>query len=376
MKEIPFVDLGAQYQRLKTEIDARIAAVLDHGRYIMGPEVLELEERLGKFVGGPEAIGCSSGTDALLMALMALDVGPGDAVFLPSFTFPAAAEVVLRLRAEPVFVDVESRSFNIDPDDLAQKIETAKRSGILRPRAVIPADLFGLPADHRRIAEIATTNKLAVLGDAAQSLGAQTPEGPVGSVTPLTATSFFPSKPLGCYGDGGCVFTTDPELASRLRSIRVHGQGSEKTEPERVGINGRLDTLQAAILLAKLDVFPGELRARDKVAERYDKRLEGAVTTPLRIAGTTSSWAQYSILVKEREPVVKALEEAGIPSAIYYPRPVHLQKPYRYAGEGAGSLPVCESLCEHILSLPMHPYLKAEAQDRIADAVLRAVAQS
>ncbi len=371
MAQIPFVDLRLQYQRLKSEIDARIKAVLDHGRFVMGPEVEELEGRLGEFVGGAHTIGCSSGTDALLMGLMACEIGPGDAVFLPAFTFPATAEVVLLLRAEPVLVDVDRGSFNLDPDDLEQRLEAVEREGRLRPRAVIPVDLFGLPADHQRIALIAEQHGLVVLDDAAQALGASTPEGRIGSLAPLTATSFFPAKPLGCYGDGGAVFTTDPGLAERLRSIRVHGQGADKYELARVGINGRLDTLQAAILLAKLDVFPQELGARAKLAELYDRRLADAVTLPGRVDGFKSSWAQYSILVEERKPVVEALQEAGIPSAVYYPKPLHLQAPYRRAGVGPGALPVSEYLSEHILSIPMHPYLDAETAGRIADAVLR-----
>lgn len=371
MAQIPFVDLRLQYQRLKSEIDGRIRAVLDHGRFVMGPEVEELEGRLGEFVGGAHTIGCSSGTDALLMGLMACEIGPGDAVFLPAFTFPATAEVVLLLRAEPVLVDVDRGSFNLDPDDLEQRLEAVEREGRLRPRAVIPVDLFGLPADHQRIALIAEQHGLVVLDDAAQALGASTPEGRIGSLAPLTATSFFPAKPLGCYGDGGAVFTTDPGLAERLRSIRVHGQGADKYELARVGINGRLDTLQAAILLAKLDVFPQELGARAKLAELYDRRLADAVTLPGRVDGFKSSWAQYSILVEERKPVVEALQEAGIPSAVYYPKPLHLQAPYRRAGVGPGALPVSEYLSEHILSIPMHPYLDAETAGRIADAVLR-----
>ena len=368
MSRIPFVDLGSQYRRLKSAIDARIETVLDHGRYVMGPEVDEFERRLGDFVGA-QTIGCSSGTDALLLGLMTHEVGPGDAVFLPAFTFPATAEVVLLLRAEPVFVEVDRRTFNIDPDDLEQRVERVEREGRLRARAVIPVDLFGLPADHLRISQVAERHDLAVIDDAAQALGARTPEGKVGSLAPLTATSFFPAKPLGCYGDGGAVFTTDPELAARIRSLRVHGQGSEKYELARIGINGRLDTLQAAILLAKLDVFPDELRAREELAGRYDRDLAEAVTVPSRIEGVASAWAQYSILVEKREPVLESLRDAGIPFGIYYPMPLHLQAPYRSAGQGPGSLPVTEYLCEHILSLPMHPYLAPETAREVAEAV-------
>ena len=370
MSQIPFVDLKAQYQRLKPAIDARIASVLDHGQYVMGPEVAEFEARLSEFVGGAQVIGCSSGTDALLMGLLAYGVGPGDAVFLPSLTFPATAEVVVLLRAEPVFVDVDRHSFNLDPLDLERRIESVAREGQVRPRAIIPVDLFGLPADHARIGQIAAAHGLAVIDDAAQALGAQSGGRRIGMLAPVTATSFFPAKPLGGYGDGGAVFTTDDDLAQKLRSLRVHGEGTHKYELVRVGLNARLDTLQAAILLAKLEVFADELEAREKVADLYDQLLGHAVEVPTRVEETSSAWAQYSILVERRERVLRSLEERGVPAAIYYPTPIHLQAPYRKAGAAAGSLPVTEYLCEHILSIPMHPYLEPATAEKIADAVL------
>jgi dTDP-4-amino-4,6-dideoxygalactose transaminase len=376
MSEIPFVDLKAQYQRLKPEIDARIHAVLEHGRFIMGPEVAELEEQLSAFVAGAHTISVSSGTDALLMALMADGVGPGDAVFLPAFTFTATAEVVVLLQAEPVFVDVERDTFNIDPDDLERRVEEVARTGRLRTRAVIPVDLFGLPANHERIAAIAGRHDLRVVDDAAQAMGASVGGRRIGTLAPLTATSFFPAKPLGGYGDGGAVFTTDDELAERLRSIRAHGKGAGKYDVVRIGINGRLDTLQAAVLLPKLAILDDELKARAELAAFYAEQLGDAVVVPQRPSGVTSAWAQYSIIVEEREPVLRALQEAGIPSAIYYPLPMHLQEAYRGFGAGPGSLPVSEYLSQHILSIPMHPYLDRPSAQKISAAVVQGARQA
>lgn len=373
MSPIPFVDLASQYQHLKTEIDAGIRRVLDHGRFIMGPEVAELEAALCGFAGCRHAVGVASGTEALLMALMAEGVGPGHAVFLPTFTFTASAEVVLLAGAEPVFVDVDPRTFNIDTDHLRQQIEATRETGRLQPRAIIPVDLFGLPADHATIGTIAAEHELFVLADAAQSFGGRIGEARVGTLAPVTTTSFFPAKPLGCYGDGGAIFTDSEETANVLRSIRAHGEGSGRYDIVRIGVNGRLDTLQAAILLPKLGVFQNELDARERLANHYDARLSEAVTTPLREAGKSSAWAQYSVLVDERDRVTKALAEAGIPSAIYYPLPMHLQPAYADCGDGEGSLPVSERLSRHIFSLPMHPYMEDEVADRICDAVLAAV---
>lgn len=373
MSQIPFVDLAAQYQSLKEEIDAGIQRVLDHGRFIMGPEVAELEAALCDFAGCKHAISCASGTDALSMALLAEGIGAGDAVFLPAFTFTASAEVVLVAGAEPVFVEVDGRSFNLDVAHLREQIEATSSEGRLVPRAIIAVDLFGLPADHAAIAAVAAEHDLLVISDAAQSFGGRIGEARVGTHTPVTTTSFFPAKPLGCYGDGGAVFTDDDERADVLRSIRVHGKGTGKYDIVRVGLNGRLDTLQAAILLPKLSVFARELEARERLACHYDASLSAAVTTPQRESGKRSAWAQYSVLLDERDAVQKALSEAGVPSAIYYPLPMHLQPAYQQYGRGEGSLPVSESLSKRILSLPMHPYMDDATADRICDAVLAAV---
>jgi len=373
VSQIPFVDLAAQYQSLKEEIDAGIQRVLDHGRFIMGPEVAELGAALCDFAGCKHAISCASGTDALSMALLAEGIGAGDAVFLPAFTFTASAEVVLVAGAEPVFVEVDGRSFNLDVAHLREQIEATSSEGRLVPRAIIAVDLFGLPADHAAIAAVAAEHDLLVISDAAQSFGGRIGEARVGTHTPVTTTSFFPAKPLGCYGDGGAVFTDDDERADVLRSIRVHGKGTGKYDIVRVGLNGRLDTLQAAILLPKLSVFARELEARERLACHYDASLSAAVTTPQRESGKRSAWAQYSVLLDERDAVQKALSEAGVPSAIYYPLPMHLQPAYQQYGRGEGSLPVSESLSKRILSLPMHPYMDDATADRICDAVLAAV---
>ena len=370
---IPFVDLHQQYARLKPLIDARIQAVLDHGMYIMGPEVGELEAKLAELARIKHCIAVSSGTDALLIALMSEGVGRGDAVFLPAFTFTATAEAVLNAGATPVFVDVDSSSFNMDPDDLERRIAATRKAGRLRPRAVIPVDLFGRPADYGRINAIAEEADLFVLADAAQSFGGRLGERPVGSLAHVTATSFFPAKPLGCYGDGGAILTDDDELADIMRSIRLHGQGRQKYEVARVGVNGRLDTLQAAILLAKLTVFAEELERRDEVARRYSAQLPDAVTTPPLAADGVSAWAHYTIQVTNREALLTDLKAAGIPTAIYYPHPMHLQAAYVARGDGPGSMPVSEALCARVLSLPMHPYLALEDIDDICDAVSSAV---
>jgi UDP-2-acetamido-2-deoxy-ribo-hexuluronate aminotransferase len=373
LSNIPFVDLAAQYQLLKPEIDARIQTVLDHGRFINGPEIAELETALCEFSGCEHAVGCASGTDALVMALMAAGVGPGDAVFLPSFTFTASAEVVLVVGAQPVFVDVDPRTFNIDVVHLKSQIDATRKAGKLTPKAIIPVDLFGLPADYASVNEIAKDLDLFVLGDAAQSFGAHFGEARVGTLASVTTTSFFPAKPLGCYGDGGAIFTNSAETADVLRSIRAHGKGTGKYDIVRIGVNGRLDTLQAAILLPKLAIFEREIAARTKLAAHYDARLADAVTTPLREDGKASSWAQYSVLIDDRDDVQAKLRKAGIPTAVYYPLPMHLQPAYAGYGDGEGSLPVSESLAKRIMSLPMHPYMEEATADTICDALIEAV---
>lgn len=369
MKAIPFVDIKAQYQALKSEIDENIHRVLDHGKFILGPEVGELEAALAEFTGAAEVVGVASGTDALLIAMMAEGIGPGDAVFLPSFTFTATAEVVLLLGATPIFVDVEAATFNIDCADLAGRIDEVAKAGVLRPRIIVAVDLFGLPADYVQLTEIADRHNLLLLADAAQSIGAATDDRRVGALAPVTATSFFPAKPLGCYGDGGALFTDDPARAELYHSIRVHGKGDHKYDTVRVGLNGRLDTLQAAILLVKLRALPNEIQQRERVAGIYDSRLSNLVETPDRFPGKTSAWAQYSILVDDRDRVCDELKEAGVPTAIYYPKPMHLQTAYREYGHGEGSLPVCEALSHRIFSLPMHAYMTDETGHAICDEV-------
>lgn len=372
-QNIPFVDLKAQYRHLKPAIDARIQAVLDHGNFILGPEIAELEKALADFSGAPHVVSCSSGTDALQMILMAQNVGPGDAVFMPAFTFTATAEVALLLGAEPVFVDVDGRDFNIDLESLEAAVQSVAKEGRLKPRAIIAVDLFGLPADYAGLRQLADRHGLYLISDAAQSFGAMQDNIRVGHLAPATATSFFPAKPLGCYGDGGAIFVDDAEMAHVLRSIRAHGKGDDKYDIVRVGVNGRLDTLQAAILLAKLPSFAAEIEARERLAQRYDAMLSGCVTIPLRRPGSRSAWAQYSILTPRRDELAAALKAAGIPSAIYYPRPMHQQSAYERFGQGTGSLPVSERLAREILSLPMHPFMPDETASRIGAAVIAAL---
>ena len=362
---IAFVDLKAQQTRLKSQIDQRMARVLEHGQYIMGPEVAEFEAALAAFAGAQESVGVANGTDALHIALMAEDVGPGDAVFLPSFTFTATAEVVLLRGAEPVFCEVDGRTFNLDTSDLRAKIKSVRSEGRLRPRAVVAVDLFGLPADYEALSEICRADDLFLLADAAQSFGGVLGEDRVGTLAPVTATSFFPAKPLGCYGDGGAIITDDPSRAALFRSIRAHGKGREKYDIDRIGLNSRLDTLQAAVLLAKLSIFQDELEARKQVAAMYSERLADIVTIPLTDNASQSAWAQYAILLDERDSVANGLKENGIPTAVYYPKPMHLQSAYHAFGNGDGSLPVSETLCERILCLPMHPYLTEATVDDI-----------
>jgi len=368
---IAFVDLAAQQARIRERIDAAIAGVLDHGNYIMGPEVAELERRLAGFCGARHAIGCASGTDALLMPLLAWGVEPGDAVIVPTFTFVSTAEVVAVLGATPVFVDVDPRTFLIQVEQIAPAVELARGQG-LRPRAVIPVDLFGQPADYPAINAIAEREGLAVIADAAQSFGATLHGKRVGTLAPVTATSFFPAKPLGCYGDGGAVFTDDDDLAERLRSIRVHGKGRDKYDNVRVGINGRLDTLQAAVLIEKLAIFAAEIERRDEVAGRYSGALRDVVDVPILADGATSVWAQYTVQVDAREAVAAHLKEAGVPTAVYYPTPLHRQTAYRNHPCVGNGCPASEALAGRVLSLPMHPYLDEAIQDRVTKSVAAA----
>ncbi|MSP67945.1 MAG: DegT/DnrJ/EryC1/StrS family aminotransferase [Alphaproteobacteria bacterium] len=371
MEPIAFVDLQAQYRRLKPAIDERIARVLAHGQFILGPEVRELEERLAAFAGCRHAITVSSGTDALLMPLMAYGIGSGDAVFVPTFTFGATAEVVVQVGATPIFVDVEADSCCLDVADLARCIAGARARG-LRPAAVIPVDLYGQPADYAPIQRLADAEGVRIIADGAQSYGGSLGGRRVGSLAPVTAVSFFPAKPLGCYGDGGALFTDDAALAEVLRSIRVHGAGPAKYELVRVGINGRLDTIQAAVLLVKLDAFAAELERREAVAQQYHRLLGNHVAVPRCRPAATSAWACYTIQVEDRDRVKSRLQAAGIPSMVYYPRPMHLQVAYRGYGAGAGSLPVAERLSARVLSLPIHADLDADTVARIAAGVVAA----
>ena len=372
---IPFIDVAAQRRRLGSAIDDAVARVLAHCQFIQGPEVRALEAELAAFCGVRHAIGCASGTDALLMVLMAWQVGPGDAVVCPSFTYHATAEMVVLLGATPIIADVLPDTFNIDPASCERAIGTARRLG-LKPRAIIPVDLFGLPADHDSIATIAAENRLAVLDDAAQALGATYHGKKLGALASATATSFFPAKPLGCYGDGGAVFTDDDGLAARIKSIRLHGEGVDRSEAARIGITGRLDTIQAAILLEKLKVFPDEIESRNRIAARYSDALDDLVIVPRTTNQSTSVWAQYTIRLKsgQRDGLAAALKAEGIPTAIYYTRPLHRQPAYRDFPLADGGVPVSELLAEEVISLPMHAYLDPMVQDRVVKSVRRALA--
>jgi UDP-2-acetamido-2-deoxy-ribo-hexuluronate aminotransferase len=332
-----------------------------------------LESRLAEYVGVKHAITCSSGTDALLMPLLAYGVGPGDAIFTTPFTFIATAEVIQILRATPVFVDIDPKTFNISPDALAQAIDNLSgnpKTAHMRPRGVIPVDLFGQPADYDRINAVARYHGMFVLEDAAQSFGATYKGRRAGALAEVAATSFFPAKPLGCFGDGGAIFTDDDELAGVLRSIRVHGQGMHKYDNVRIGINGRLDTLQAAILLEKLAIFDDEVEKRQEVAYRYHRTLQAVVEVPYVSPDSTSVWAQYSVVSQDRAQLQQKLKDAGIPTAVYYPLPLHLQGAFRHLGHQAGDFPVSENVSQSIFSLPMHPYLNRADQERIIAGIM------
>ena len=374
-KPIPFIDVAAQRVRLGGAIDEAVARVLAHCQFIQGPEVRALEAELAAFCGVKHVIGCSSGTDALLLVLMAWEIGPGDAVICPSFTYHATAEAVALLGATPVIADVQATTFNLDPSSCERAIATAKQLK-LRPRAVIPVDLFGLPADHDAINTLAAAHGLLVLDDAAQAFGATYRGRKLGALATATATSFFPAKPLGCYGDGGAVFTDDDDLAARVKSLRVHGEGADRYDATRIGITGRLDTIQAAILLEKLKIFPDEIAARGKVAERYASGLAGIAIVPRVGNESTSVWAQYTIRLApgRRDDLAVALKGQGVPTAIYYPKPLHRQTAYRGFPAVDGGLPVSEQLADEVISLPMHAYLDPPVQDRIIEAVRRALA--
>jgi dTDP-4-amino-4,6-dideoxygalactose transaminase len=374
-RAIPFIDVAAQRRRLGGAIDAAISRVLAHCQFIQGPEVRALEAELAAFCGARHAIACSSGTDALRLVLMAWGVGPGDAVICPAFTFCATAEVVALCGATPVMADVRTETFNLDPASCARAVTTAKALG-LKPRAIIPVDLFGLPVEHDDIAAVAAAHGLLVLDDAAQAFGAVYKGRKLGTLAPATATSFFPAKPLGCYGDGGAVFTDDDALAARLRSLRVHGEGADKYDAAAIGLTGRLDTIQAAILLEKLKIFPDEILARGRVAARYAAGLADVATVPRVGNESNSVWAQYTIRLApgRRDALAAALKAQGIPTGIYYAKPLHRQAAYRHFPVAAGGLSASERLAEEVISLPMHAYLEQPVQDRIIAAVRRALA--
>jgi dTDP-4-amino-4,6-dideoxygalactose transaminase len=376
-KPIPFIDVAAQRRRLGAAIDAALARVTEHCQFILGPEVRALEAELARFCGARHAVSCASGTDALVLVLMAKGIGPGDAVICPSFTFCATAEVVALLGATPVFADVDEATFNIDPNSLERAIAKARRLG-LKPKAVIPVDLFGLPADHDAIAAIAAAESVFILDDAAQSFGATYHGRPLGTFGLATSTSFFPAKPLGCYGDGGAIFTDDDELAALLVSLRVHGQSTtDKYDNVRVGLTARLDTMQAAVLLEKLKIFPDEIESRNAAAGRYSNALGNVAGVPRVPEGHTSVWAQYTIRVEpgRRAALAAALKDEGIPTAIYYPKPLHRQTAYERCPYAEGGLPVSDRLAEEVISLPMHAYLDEPTQDRIIDAVHSALSR-
>ena len=374
-KPVPFLDLKAQQARIAADLRRRVDAVFAHCQFVLGPEVAELERALAAFCGAKHCVSVSSGTDALQIAMMAEGIGAGDAVFLPAFTYTATAEVPLLLGATPVFVDVDPHSFQIDPAHLEQRIADVRTAGRLRPRAVIGVDLFGQPADWPAIAAIAAREGLFTLDDCAQSFGATLHGLALGTAADATATSFFPSKPLGAYGDGGALFTESDERAALYRSLRTHGEGTTRYEVLRTGMNGRLDTLQAAVLLSKMTVFPEELEARARIAAAYDSRLGNAVAIPARVVDSTSAWAIYAILLPDaaaRDRMQAGLKAAGVPSAIYYPKPLHHQPAYAGAHDGA-ALPVSEDLATRILALPIHPDLTDADVARISDAVLASV---
>lgn len=358
-----FIDLKTQYRKLKESVDARIHAVLEHGQFILGPEVLELEAALAQRTGSKYCISCASGTDALLIALMSLGISPGDEVITSPFTFIATVEMIVLLGARPVFVDIDPRTWNLDPSKLAAAITP-------RTRAVMPVSLYGQCADMDAIQKAA--GDLPVIEDAAQSFGATYKGRQSCNLSTIGCTSFFPSKPLGCYGDGGACFTNDDHLAAVMLEIRNHGQGS-RYHHVRLGLNGRMDTMQAAVLLAKLEVFEQELSLRAEVADRYGKRLQETVRTPWIAEGNCSVYAQYTIEVDDREHVAHTLRQEGIPTSIHYPIPAHLQPAFRGLGYAEGDFLVAERAARRVLSLPMHPYLKIDDQNRICETLNRTI---
>jgi dTDP-4-amino-4,6-dideoxygalactose transaminase len=377
-----FIDLKKQYEHIRPSVQKRINEILDRAGFIMGREITELEDVLARYVGTKHCLSCSSGTDALLLALMAKGVGPGDAVFTTTFTFIATAEVISLLGATPVFVDIDEKTYNIDTQKLRATMVSLRNGervapgvpAALKPKAIIPVDLFGLCADYNAIDRVAKEFGLLVLEDAAQSFGAVRRGKRAGSFGDMAATSFFPAKPLGCYGDGGAVFCNDEETIDSLKSLRIHGQGNDKYENVRIGINGRMDTIQAAVVLAKMEIFEEELGKRQAVAERYSAGLQGKVIVPHIPEQCRSAWAQYSVQSEHREKLMAGLKSKGIPTAIYYPKPLHLQKAFAFLGFQKGQFPVAERIAAKIFSLPMHPYLEEREQDLIIAEITKALA--
>ncbi|CAH1528208.1 UDP-2-acetamido-2-deoxy-3-oxo-D-glucuronate aminotransferase [Vibrio rotiferianus] len=363
-KPVHFIDLKAQYEYLKDKIDARIHAVLEHGHYIMGPEVQELEHKLSEYVGVRHTVTCANGTDALTLALMVLGVQEGDAVFCPTFTFFATAETIAFEGATPVFVDSDKETFNICPVDLEKRIEAVIADRKLKPKAIIAVDLFGLPADYPALRAIADKYDLKIIEDAAQGFGGEINGKRAGSFGDIATTSFFPAKPLGCYGDGGALFTDNDEYAELLRSYRVHGKGKDKYDNVRIGMNSRLDTLQAAILLAKLTVFPQELINRNKAAEKYTQELNETYKTPFVPKGYVSSWAQYTLVAEDRSAEMAKYKEQGVPTMVYYGTCLHQQTAFSYLGYKLGDFPVAEKLAKSVFSLPMHGYFNLDENTR------------
>jgi dTDP-4-amino-4,6-dideoxygalactose transaminase len=377
VRPIPFIDLQAQRRRIGSRIDAAIARVVEHGQFILGPEVRALERDLAEFCGAKAAISCANGTDALALVLMAKGPKPGDAIFCPSFTFAATAEVIAWFGATPVFVDIELDTFNMDAASLQLAVAQARQLG-LDPAGVIPVDLFGHAADYDTIAPVCKANGLWMLCDAAQSFGAAYRDRKVGTIGLATATSFYPAKPLGCYGDGGAIFTDDSALAGLIRSLRNHGEGNDKYNSERIGLNSRLDTIQAAVLIEKLKIFPEEIQRRSEVARRYDEGLCDVAIVPTVRPGCVSSFAQYTIRVPAtaRDGLAASLKAGGIPTATYYASPLHRQPPYAQFPVAGNGLPHTETAAQTVLSLPMHPYLEADVQDRIVGGIRGALEKS
>ena len=373
---IPFIDLAAQLKRIRSRIDAAIASVLDSGAYVMGPQVARFEKELAAFCGARHALACANGTDAIELALMAIGAGPGDAVFVPSFTFAATAEVVPGLGATPWFVDIDADTYNMDLASLERCIAAARKQG-LKPKAVIPVDLFGLPADVHAIQAVADAEGMAMICDTAQGFGGKVGGRMTGSFGAIATTSFFPAKPLGCYGDGGALFTDNDELAALLDSYRIHGKGEDKYDNIRIGMNSRLDSVQAAILSVKLDIYADEIVARDRIAARYNDLLANHVGVPTVPEGYESVWAQYTVRVKDRAARAKAqadLGAQGIPTAIYYPNPLHRQTAYSMFPADPSGMAATDDAAERVLSLPMHAYLDEPTQDRIVAALVASIA--